>query len=126
MPFIDVIWDLADDSDGNVQHIAEHGLTPALLTRPVPLPCDAASEVLEIRKQTEVLLLSLLKVAAKVFDLIARKPAAAILRVHAHRSPDSGTAPPGASWFASRISQYVAPREKARIPSDMTTAGVRS
>jgi hypothetical protein len=24
----DVIWDLDDDPQGNVQHIAEHGLTP--------------------------------------------------------------------------------------------------
>jgi hypothetical protein len=23
----DVIWDLVDDPDGNMQHIAEHGLT---------------------------------------------------------------------------------------------------
>lgn len=29
MPRIDVIWDLPDDPTGNVQHIAEHGLTPA-------------------------------------------------------------------------------------------------
>jgi hypothetical protein len=29
MPVVDVIWDLPDDPDGNVQHIAEHGLTPA-------------------------------------------------------------------------------------------------
>ena len=28
MPLIDAIWDLPDDPDGNVQHIAEHGLTP--------------------------------------------------------------------------------------------------
>jgi hypothetical protein len=28
MPLIDVIWDLPDDPDGNVQHVAEHGLTP--------------------------------------------------------------------------------------------------
>jgi len=28
MPVIDAIWDLPDDPDGNVQHIAEHGLTP--------------------------------------------------------------------------------------------------
>jgi uncharacterized DUF497 family protein len=28
MPLIDIIWDLPDDPDGNVQHIAEHGLTP--------------------------------------------------------------------------------------------------
>ena len=28
MPLIDVIWDLPDDPDGNIQHIAEHGLTP--------------------------------------------------------------------------------------------------
>jgi len=28
MPVIDVIWDLPDDPDGNVQHIAEHGLVP--------------------------------------------------------------------------------------------------
>jgi hypothetical protein len=28
MPVIDVIWDLPDDPDGNVQHIAQHGLTP--------------------------------------------------------------------------------------------------
>jgi uncharacterized DUF497 family protein len=26
MPFIDFIWDLDDDLNGNVQHIAEHGL----------------------------------------------------------------------------------------------------
>lgn len=25
--YIDIIWDLDDDPDGNVQHIAEHGLT---------------------------------------------------------------------------------------------------
>lgn len=29
MPVIDVIWDLPDDPDGNVQHIAEHGLVPS-------------------------------------------------------------------------------------------------
>jgi len=28
MPLIDVIWDLPDDPAGNVQHIAEHGITP--------------------------------------------------------------------------------------------------
>jgi len=28
MPLIDAIWDLPDDPEGNVQHIAEHGLTP--------------------------------------------------------------------------------------------------
>ena len=28
MPLIDVIWDLPDDPEGNIQHIAEHGLTP--------------------------------------------------------------------------------------------------
>jgi hypothetical protein len=28
MPIIDAIWDLPDDPRGNVQHIAEHGLTP--------------------------------------------------------------------------------------------------
>ncbi len=28
MPLIDIIWDLPDDPDGNVQHIADHGLTP--------------------------------------------------------------------------------------------------
>jgi hypothetical protein len=29
VPIIDVIWDLPDDPEGNVQHIALHGLTPA-------------------------------------------------------------------------------------------------
>ncbi|MCI0334801.1 MAG: DUF4258 domain-containing protein [Planctomycetes bacterium] len=29
MPVIDIIWDLPDDPDGNVQHIAEHGLVPS-------------------------------------------------------------------------------------------------
>lgn len=29
MPVIDVIWDLPDDPEGNVQHIAQHGLTPS-------------------------------------------------------------------------------------------------
>ena len=29
MPLIDIVWDLADDPDGNVQHIAEHGLVPS-------------------------------------------------------------------------------------------------
>lgn len=29
MPVIDIIWDLPDDSDGNVQHIAQHGLVPS-------------------------------------------------------------------------------------------------
>jgi len=28
MRLIDAIWDLPDDPEGNVQHIAEHGLTP--------------------------------------------------------------------------------------------------
>jgi uncharacterized DUF497 family protein len=28
MPLVDVIWDLPDEPEGNVQHIAEHGLTP--------------------------------------------------------------------------------------------------
>lgn len=28
MPLIDIIWDLPNDPDGNIQHIAEHGLTP--------------------------------------------------------------------------------------------------
>jgi hypothetical protein len=28
MPVIDVLRDLPDDPDGNIQHIAEHGLTP--------------------------------------------------------------------------------------------------
>ena len=28
MASIDIIWDLDDDPDGNVQHIAEHGVTP--------------------------------------------------------------------------------------------------
>ncbi len=27
MPFDRIIWDLDDDSDGNVQHCAEHGVT---------------------------------------------------------------------------------------------------
>ena len=27
MTDVRIIWDLADDSDGNVQHIAEHGIT---------------------------------------------------------------------------------------------------
>ena len=29
MPFLHVIWDLDDDPQGNVQHIAEHGITKA-------------------------------------------------------------------------------------------------
>lgn len=29
MPVIDVIWDLPDDPNGNVQHIAQHGLVPS-------------------------------------------------------------------------------------------------
>jgi hypothetical protein len=29
MPVIDIIWDLPDDPNGNVQHIAEHGLVPS-------------------------------------------------------------------------------------------------
>lgn len=28
MPVIDIIWDLPDDPDGNIQHIAQHGLVP--------------------------------------------------------------------------------------------------
>jgi hypothetical protein len=27
MPYVDIIWDLDDDPEGNVQHIAQHGLT---------------------------------------------------------------------------------------------------
>ena len=29
MPVIDIIWDLPDDPEGNVQHIAQHGLVPS-------------------------------------------------------------------------------------------------
>jgi len=29
MPVIDIIWDLPDEPDGNVQHIAQHGLVPS-------------------------------------------------------------------------------------------------
>ena len=28
MNFVNIIWDLDDDPNGNVQHVAEHGLTP--------------------------------------------------------------------------------------------------
>lgn len=28
MPFDSILWDLDDDPDGNVQHCAEHGVTP--------------------------------------------------------------------------------------------------
>ena len=28
MPLVRTIWDLPADPDGNVQHIAQHGLTP--------------------------------------------------------------------------------------------------
>lgn len=28
MQYLRIIWDLADDADGNVQHIAENGVTP--------------------------------------------------------------------------------------------------
>lgn len=28
MPLIDILWDLPDDPNGNLQHIAEHGLVP--------------------------------------------------------------------------------------------------
>jgi hypothetical protein len=27
MPYIDILWDLDDDPEGNVEHIAEHGLS---------------------------------------------------------------------------------------------------
>jgi hypothetical protein len=27
VPYLDIIWDLDDDPDGNVQHISEHGFT---------------------------------------------------------------------------------------------------
>jgi hypothetical protein len=37
--WVDVIWDLEDDPDGNIQHIAEHGVAPPeveeILRRPV-------------------------------------------------------------------------------------------
>jgi uncharacterized DUF497 family protein len=29
MPFGSILWDLDDDPDGNVQHIAQHGVTKA-------------------------------------------------------------------------------------------------
>lgn len=29
MPLLQIIWDLDDDPEGNVQHIAEHGITKA-------------------------------------------------------------------------------------------------
>ena len=29
MPWLDVIWDLDDDPQGNVQHIVEHGISKA-------------------------------------------------------------------------------------------------
>jgi uncharacterized DUF497 family protein len=28
MPSINIVWDLEDEPDGNVQHIAEHGVSP--------------------------------------------------------------------------------------------------
>lgn len=28
MPLIDILWDLPEDPNGNIQHIAEHGLVP--------------------------------------------------------------------------------------------------
>lgn len=27
MPYVELLWDLDDDADGNTSHIAEHGLT---------------------------------------------------------------------------------------------------
>lgn len=27
MPYVEIVWDLDDDPDGNVAHIAEHGVT---------------------------------------------------------------------------------------------------
>ena len=27
MPYLEIIWDLDDDPDGNVAHIADHGIT---------------------------------------------------------------------------------------------------
>lgn len=29
MSSIHIVWDLEDDPDGNLQHVAEHGVTPA-------------------------------------------------------------------------------------------------
>ena len=29
MPLIDIVCDLPDDPNGNVQHVAEHGITPS-------------------------------------------------------------------------------------------------
>lgn len=38
MPNVECVWDLDDDPDGNIQHIAEHGVTP-----------EEAEEVLQAR-----------------------------------------------------------------------------
>jgi uncharacterized DUF497 family protein len=43
MPFLHVIWDLDDDPRGNVQHIAEHGITKAEVIEVLAQP--EASEV---------------------------------------------------------------------------------
>lgn len=46
MPSRDVriIWDLEDDVDGNVRHIAEHGLTPAEIDEVLTNPHNPTSE----------------------------------------------------------------------------------
>jgi len=43
MPYSTVIWDMDDDPDGNVQHCAQHGVTP-----------DEVVEVLQNASDTDV------------------------------------------------------------------------
>ena len=38
MAYIDIIWDLDDDPEGNVEHIAEHGITKDEVTEIVENP----------------------------------------------------------------------------------------
>ena len=40
MPFDCVLWDLDDDPDGNVQHCAEHGVTPDEVEEVLDNPTD--------------------------------------------------------------------------------------
>lgn len=44
MPVLHVIWDLDNDPEGNVQHIAEHGVTKAEVVEVLDRPevCDVS------------------------------------------------------------------------------------
>jgi uncharacterized DUF497 family protein len=68
-----VLWDLADDPDGNIQHIAEHGVT----VEEVHEVLDAAEEVIASHSSGRPIAFghtSTGKHIAVVFEIVTEEP----------------------------------------------------